>query len=127
MTEPTDIRSILIELADGFGIANAAETVRLFSAWERIVGPQVASRCEPVMLKEGVLKVRASSPAWAAELRFLGPQIARRVNEELGRDVVREVKAQGPPASSDRGPSKPGYRRSGSKRSPRGKGNPSRG
>jgi predicted nucleic acid-binding Zn ribbon protein len=82
---------LLVELADRFGIPQALETVRVFSAWERIVGDQVASRCEPVMIREGVLKVRASSAAWASELRYLSGEIARRVNQELGREMVTEV------------------------------------
>lgn len=91
MSEPADIRSLLVELADRFGIPEALETVRVFSAWERIVGDQVASRCEPVMIKDGVLKVRASSAAWASELRYLSSDIARRVNQELGREMISEV------------------------------------
>lgn len=99
MSEPADIRSLLIQLADRVGIPQAMETVRVFSAWEQIVGHQIASRCEPVMIKEGVLKVRASSAAWASELRYLAGEIARRVNEELGRELVKEVRVSvGEPA-----------------------------
>lgn len=92
MSDPVGIRSLLVELAAKFGIGDAAETVRLFAAWERIVGPQVASRCRPEVLKDGVLKVRTSSPAWAAEVKYLSAQIARRVNDEVGKELVREVK-----------------------------------
>lgn len=92
MSEPTGIRGLLVELADRWGIDNPAETMRLFVAWERIVGPEIASRCDPEMLKSGILKVRAESAAWASELRYLAPQILRRVNDELGRVVVKQVK-----------------------------------
>lgn len=113
MSEPAGIRRLLVELAGKWGIDHPAETVRLFVAWERIVGPEVAWRCEPVVLKSGVLKVRAESAAWAAELRYLGPEIARRVNQELGGELVKEVRItigprenpRGRPAASAEGPS----------------------
>lgn len=82
---------MLLELAARLGIEHPMETARLFGAWERIVGVEVAARCRPTSLRSGVLKVRAASPAWAAELRYLAPELIRRVNTELGGEVVREV------------------------------------
>lgn len=74
------------------GVEHPDETARLFSAWDEIVGPMVSSRCEPVSLKDGILTVKAPSPAWAAELRYLSPELIRRANEQLGKPLIREVK-----------------------------------
>jgi predicted nucleic acid-binding Zn ribbon protein len=89
--EPTDLGRLLREAAASWGIEHPGELAALFSRWEDIVGERVARRCEPVSLKDGVLKVNAASAAWAAELRYLEPEIAKRVNEKLGPDLVREV------------------------------------
>lgn len=92
MTEPADIRGILSQLARRWGLENPNEMVGLFRDWDSIVGEGVAERCQPVSLKDGVLKVVSNNPAWAAELRYLAPEIVRRVNEELKEGLVTEVK-----------------------------------
>lgn len=94
MAEPSPIRQALMELAQRLGIDRPAAAARVFSSWEQIVGEEVAGRCSPLSLKDGVLRVATSSPAWAAELRYLGPEMARRVNEEVGAEVVKRVEAK---------------------------------
>lgn len=94
MNEHVDaIAPLLNRVALKMGIERPAETARLFATWEAIVGPQIALRCQPTSLKEGVLRVKAQSPAWAAELRYLGPEVASRINTALGQTVVQQVKA----------------------------------
>jgi hypothetical protein len=51
--------------------------------WERIVGPDLAVRCEPVRLAGGTLVVRAESQVWATQLRYLVPQLLANANEVL--------------------------------------------
>jgi predicted nucleic acid-binding Zn ribbon protein len=92
MVDPSGLNELLVELAERLGIEHPAETSRLFSAWESIVGSRVAGRCDPVSLRDGVLTVRAATSAWAAELKYLAPEMLRRVNGELEREVAREVK-----------------------------------
>jgi hypothetical protein len=57
-----------------------------------MVGEQVAARCEPASLGQGVLKVWAASAPWANELKYLAPEVIRRVNAAVGHEVVRELK-----------------------------------
>lgn len=98
MSEPTGIRRLLAEAAGRWGIDHPVETARLFSSWDDIVGAEIASRCQPLSLRAGTLKVRTQSAAWASELKYLAPQILRRLNAELGRQMVTQVKVSvGPP------------------------------
>lgn len=92
MSDPDGIRDVLLELAAKIGLEHPGETARLFSAWEEIVGPTVARRCEAVSLKGGILTVSANTTAWAAELKYLAPEMIGRVNADLGREVVTEVR-----------------------------------
>ncbi|MGH2768495.1 MAG: DciA family protein [Candidatus Methylomirabilales bacterium] len=91
--DPVGIGGLLPEVARVWGLEHAVEAARLAASWEGIVGPEVAGRCQPISLKGGVLRLRASSPAWAAELRYLGPEIARRINDALGKGLVKTVEA----------------------------------
>jgi hypothetical protein len=90
--EPAPIRTVLLAGARKWGLDNPLEIARIFGSWKEMVGEQVAARCEPASLGQGVLKVWAASAPWANELKYLAPEVIRRVNAAVGRDVVRELK-----------------------------------
>jgi Dna[CI] antecedent, DciA len=90
--EPAPIRNVLLEGARKWGLDNPLEIARVFGSWKEMVGEQVAARCEPASLGQGVLKVWAASAPWANELKYLAPEVIRRVNAAVGREVVRELK-----------------------------------
>lgn len=92
MAEPAPLGGLLHTLARSWGISDPEETARLFAWWERIVGPEVAARCQPSSLKDGVLKVRTESSAWAWEMKYLSPEIVKRINDSLGKEIVKQVK-----------------------------------
>jgi predicted nucleic acid-binding Zn ribbon protein len=68
----------------------------LVHRWAQIVGPQVAEHCEYVSFTSGLLTVRASSTAWAANLRLLAPTMLARFDETLGEGVVVQVEVLAP-------------------------------
>jgi hypothetical protein len=85
-----------------------------------MVGEQVAARCEPASLGQGVLKVWAASAPWANELKYLAPEVIRRVNAAVGQTVVRELKvALRPGPGSGNGPGGRGTGRGTARRSGR--------
>ena len=84
------------EVLDGvgarLGLGRAAEVGVLWRCWPEIVGPAIAEHAEPTSLRNGVLRIRADSPAWANELTYLGPEIRRRANELTQRPAVADVR-----------------------------------
>jgi predicted nucleic acid-binding Zn ribbon protein len=60
--------------------------------WGSVVGERLADETAPVALEGGVLLVRASSSAWAAQVRFLSGDVQRRANKVLGGGSIRDVK-----------------------------------
>jgi hypothetical protein len=97
---------VLLEGARAWGLDNPLEIARIFESWKEMVGEQVAARCEPASLGQGVLKVWAASAPWANELKYLAPEVIRRVNAGVGREVVRELKVAlrpGPDGGRGRG------------------------
>lgn len=64
--------------------------------WPELVGGDVAEHCRPEGFEAGLLTLRASSTAWAANLTLLAPQLLRRLADELGEGVVVEVRVLGP-------------------------------
>ena len=83
---------VLGELGGSLGLGAAVGTGKVWAHWPEIVGGTIADHAEPTSLKEGVLRIRTDSPAWATELGYRGTQIARRANEVAGSEVVKEVR-----------------------------------
>lgn len=75
---------------------------RLFSAWPDIVGDSVAAHVEPVSLREGVLRLRADSPAWATEITYLRERIRTQVNDALGSPVAEKIEVTSGPKQGPR-------------------------
>jgi predicted nucleic acid-binding Zn ribbon protein len=59
--------------------------------WQDVVGERLARECSPAALDAGVLFVRASSQAWAAQIRFLSGQVRERAEEVVGEGRVAAV------------------------------------
>ena len=90
--DPLRLKDLLPGATGRLGIPSPEATGRVWSAWREIVGPAVAAHAEPTSLREGVLKVRADSPAWATEIGYLVEEIRSRVNAAAGGSLVSEVR-----------------------------------
>jgi predicted nucleic acid-binding Zn ribbon protein len=82
------------------GWAARASDASVLARWDAIVGPDIASHCTPVSLRDGELELAAESTAWATQLRLLSRQILGRLRAELGPGVVRRITVRGPTAPS---------------------------
>src|SRR5687768_17461367 len=89
---PARLRDLLDPVGRRLGMEGAVDTGRLFARWRAIVGEQIGAHAEPTSLRDGVLRVRADSPAWATEIGYLSSELVERINRELGRAVVTEVR-----------------------------------
>jgi predicted nucleic acid-binding Zn ribbon protein len=75
-----------------------AATASVLAGWDRIVGAELAARCQPVSLRGGELTLAAESTAWAMQLRGMLPTLMTRIRAELGPDVVTRIRVHGPTA-----------------------------
>lgn len=89
---PPSLRDLLGSVGARIGLEDTRATGAIWTHWSEIVGGSIASNAEPTSLRGGVLRIRATSPAWATELTYLAEDIARRANEVAGDRVVREVR-----------------------------------
>jgi len=58
-------------------------------AWRMAAGPALG-RATDVEWREGVLIVRARTPAWLKELRHARPILTARVRELVGAEVIKK-------------------------------------
>ena len=73
------------------GLRRDLDDYRVFDAWERIVGPQIARNAQPTRLDARRLVVTVKSAVWMQELSLLREDIRRKLNEWMGRDIISEV------------------------------------
>ena len=64
----------------------------LARTWADVVGERLAEETSPAGLEGGVLLVRATSAAWAAQVRFLTEEIRQRADSALGGNAVKGVR-----------------------------------
>lgn len=86
------IGEVLDSLSTRVGLGRSRDANVIWSRWREIVGDAIGVHAEPSSLREGILKVRADSPAWAAELGYLAEDIKTRTNALIGRPAVLEVR-----------------------------------
>ncbi|MFI7545518.1 DUF721 domain-containing protein [Actinoplanes sp. NPDC049599] len=87
------------------GWQKPAAEAKVFGAWEKVVGADVAQHSRPVKLDAGVLTVEAESTAWATQLRMLAGNLLKRIAAEVGHNVVTKLNIHGPAAPSwNKGP-----------------------
>lgn len=70
--------------------------------WSTVVGDRLAEESRPAGLEAGVLTVKASSAAWAAQIQFLSEEVARRANEAMGVSAVTSVRVLVDPSPTSR-------------------------
>jgi predicted nucleic acid-binding Zn ribbon protein len=66
-------------------------------AWERAVGPAVASEARPTAERDGVLTVSCASAVWGQELELLAPQLIEQINRHVGGERVRSLRCRTAP------------------------------
>ena len=65
---------------------------KIWRFWPRIVGPTLASHCEPVGYERGKLFIWVKSSARMQEIRFFEETLVNKVNQHVGRPWVKVVR-----------------------------------
>lgn len=86
------LKDLLGPVGKKLRLEDPAAAGAIWRRWPQIVGEDIARNAEPTSLKEGVLRIRTSSPTWATEMSYLANDIKDRVNKALGKHLVHEVK-----------------------------------
>jgi predicted nucleic acid-binding Zn ribbon protein len=94
--DPQPIGKVAAGLFSERGWDRPVAEARVFADWATLVGPDVASRCKPVGLRDGELRLAAESTAWATQLRLLSSTLLAKLVAELGPHVVTRLSIGGP-------------------------------
>jgi len=99
---PERLRDLIAGIGPRLGLSGALQTGVIWRRWDDIVGPGIAGHAEPTSLRDGVLRIRVASPAWATEIGYLADEIKERANEIAGSPLVGEVRVWSGPGAIGR-------------------------
>ena len=102
-SEPEQLRDLLGDVGGKLGLASPNEVGKVWARWAEIVGPAIADHADPTSLRDGMLRIRVDSPAWATELGYLVGEIRGRINRAVETELVREVRVWIGPREDRRG------------------------
>ena len=98
--DPQLFGAVLAKLVKTRGWQRPAAEATVFGAWEKVVGPDIATHCRPVTLTDGVLTIEAESTTWATQLRFMTASLLAQIGREVGHNIVTKLHIHGPSAPS---------------------------
>ncbi len=73
------------------GMESRLHEYRIFSEWDRVVGPAIGRHARPVALRGNRLTLVVDSAAWMQQLSLMKPEMRDKLNAGLGRESVREI------------------------------------
>jgi hypothetical protein len=68
------------------------EDRQLREAWEKAVGPQIASQSRPEHLRREIMLVKVANSVWLQQLHFLKEEIIGKMNNVLGKTSVKDIR-----------------------------------
>jgi predicted nucleic acid-binding Zn ribbon protein len=89
---PERVGSLVPRVLRDLGLDESARALRIQEGWEGAVGAEVASHCQPVALRNGILEARVDSSAWCQALRLRAPELLDGLARALGDDAPREIR-----------------------------------
>lgn len=89
--EPRAVRESLEGVTARLGLAGPDVLGLVFTRWDELVGPDVATHAQPRTLRNGTLTLAVDHPAWASSLRLLAADLIRRIADGVGAGTVTDI------------------------------------
>ncbi len=87
----TSLGDALRDLVEDLGISKRMREYDVVDVWPEIVGPHIAAVADVKSIRNGILVVSVSSPAWRQELLLRKKELIQNINERLKKPVVRDI------------------------------------
>lgn len=91
MKRPAAISDLLAEIFKDKPAGKRLKEGKIWLAWERSVGKQIAARARPAAFRDGTLTVSVDNAPWMQQLTYLKKEIIARLNENIGDEMVMEI------------------------------------
>ncbi|MCK0205641.1 DUF721 domain-containing protein [Ornithobacterium rhinotracheale] len=81
----------LSNFVDKYGYRNQVKESQVIDAWHAQMGDFVKNMTETIFVKNQVLYVRLTSPAFKSEFSYGKAKIIAHINESLGEEYLKDV------------------------------------
>jgi len=88
------VGEILPRVLELMGLDDKFEEARLIQGWAEVVGPVIAQRSRPRVLRDGILFIEVESSVWMQELWFHQRQIIERLKKEFPKVEVKVIRLE---------------------------------
>ena len=88
------VGDILPRVLELMGLDDRFEEVKLMRGWAEVVGPVIANKSRPRMLKDGILFIEVENSVWMQELWFHQKQIVDRIREAYPKVEVKGIRLE---------------------------------
>ena len=88
------VGEILPRVLELMGLDDKFEEARLIQGWAEVVGPVIAQRSRPRVLRDGILFIEVESSVWMQELWFHQRQIIERLKKEFPKVEVKGIRLE---------------------------------
>jgi predicted nucleic acid-binding Zn ribbon protein len=82
---------IIRQMLKTFRMEDKITEVRIFAAWEKMMGKQIHSLTDKISYREKSLTVFLKSSALREELSHARSKIIEKINKEVGHNAVNEL------------------------------------
>ena len=96
--EPKPVGELINELVKNRDWKGGLSEGEIFVKWREVVGDEIASRCEPIEIKDERLFIQCSSTAWATQLNLVKLQLLASIQEIAPQ--IKSLEIIGPNAPS---------------------------
>ena len=96
--DPNTLGSLVTLLAKNGNWAPHLKLAQLRNHWDQVVGPQIAQHSVVASFNDGILVIRAESPAWTTTLTYMIPQLTDTIKERLDGLDISQIRVTGPQA-----------------------------
>ncbi len=83
-SQMTPLGGMVPRVLRDLGMEESARAAAIAERWLEVVGPEIASHCEPTALHGSVLEATADSSAWCQALQLQSPEILAALREAFG-------------------------------------------
>tara|TARA_B110000438_G_C15739512_1_gene617815 strand:+ start:440 stop:715 length:276 start_codon:yes stop_codon:yes gene_type:complete len=73
------------------GLESGVEQQEALKIWKETVGGSISKNTEPISVKNGILIIKVSNPAWRQELQIQKTEIIKRLNNKLNKNIIKEI------------------------------------
>jgi len=88
---PEQIGKILTKNLRNLGLDRRLKEESIVLNWNRLVGERIASKANPLKVRDSILFVSVENASWRNELFFMKRKIIEELNRSVKGNVIRDI------------------------------------